>query len=315
MAIYRILTLDGGGIRGIFSARLLARLSAAVPGFLDTVDLFAGTSTGGILALGLAAGITPAELAELYRINGPNIFDDSWLDNLRDLGNLAGAQYDNRKLRRVLQRVFEQEHHVVMLDDLLPKKVLVPTFDLDDSDDPRRKAGKPRSWKPKFFHNYPGPDSDGQERIVDVAMRTSAAPTYFPAADGYIDGGVVVNNPAMSALAQAINDQTGGRSLADLRLFSLGTGYNPTFIAGRNLDWGFGQWARPLIGLMIDGVMGVADYQCRQLLGERQYHRLDCMLPTVIALDEYRKVGDLVRFADELDLGETIEWLQTSFAA
>ncbi len=312
MAVYRILALDGGGIRGIFAARILARLDQAVPGFLDHVDLFAGTSTGGIIALGLAAGIAPTELTGLYRDNGAKIFDDSWQDNLRDLGSLIGAQYDSRKLRLLLEQVFEQSHGKLRLDDLLPRKVLIPAFDLDDGDDSKRKSGKPRSWKPKFFHNYPGPESDGDQKIVDVALRTSAAPTYFPASDGYIDGGVVVNNPSVAAIAQAINDQTGQRNLADLRMLSVGTGFNPNYIAGRKLDWGFGQWARPLISLMIDGSMGLSDYQCRQLLGE-QYHRINGMLPIVIGLDDYRKVDNLLRYADKENLDETIAWLQIHF--
>ena len=75
--------------------------------------------------------------------------------------------------------------------------VLIPSFQLDNQ---APHAGQ-RQWKPKFFHNYPGPDSDGAELVVDVAMRTSAAPIYFPTYQSYIDGGVVANDPSMAALA------------------------------------------------------------------------------------------------------------------
>jgi patatin-like phospholipase/acyl hydrolase len=307
MAAYHILSLDGGGIRGLFTARLLARLDQQAPGFLQRVDLIAGTSTGGILALGLAAGVAPQELVQLYYDKGPLIFDDSWLDNLKDLGGVSGAQYDNQNLKQVLSEIFQQRG-VTTLDDL-PKRVLIPTFDLDDGQDPGRKPGKLRSWKPKFFHNYPGPESDGHEHIVDVAMRTSAAPTYFPSYGHYIDGGVVANNPSMAALAQAINDKTGRQNLADVRLLSLGTGMNPTYIAGADHDWGYAQWARPLIGLMLDGMMGVAEYECFQILDSR-YHRLNCMLEQVIPLDGYQKVDELIRYADELDTADTVAWIQ-----
>ncbi len=308
MPPYRILSLDGGGIRGVLTARLLARLDEALPGFLPQVDLLAGTSTGGILALGLAAGLGPEALVSLYRDHGAAIFDDSRFDNLKDLGSLAGAQYDNRQLRRILTRVFEEERQVVRLEDLRTR-VLIPSFDLDDRDDPRRPSDKPRTWKPKLFHNYPGADSDGQERLVDVALRASAAPTYFPTYEGYIDGGVVPNNPAMAALAQALHSDTGNQRLADLRLLSLGTGANPTYIAGKALDWGYAQWAQPLVELMIDGTMGVADYQCRQIRGAH-YHRLSRFLEAAIPLDAYDKAESLLRQADQMDIANTVAWLR-----
>src|SRR5258706_7651547 len=103
---YRILAIDGGGIRGVLAATLLERLEAAVPGFLAGVRLFAGTSSGGMLALGLASARTPADLGRLFVENGARIFDDSWLDDLRDLGGLSGADYDNNGLKKLLQRTF-----------------------------------------------------------------------------------------------------------------------------------------------------------------------------------------------------------------
>lgn len=307
MAPYCVLSLDGGGIRGIYSARILERLERAVPGFLAHMQLLAGTSTGGILALGLAAGLSPAALVELYRTNGAQIFDDSWLDNLKDMGGVSGAQYDNGNLKRLLTETFAAQH-VVTLDDL-KRRVLVPAFDLDDSEDPRRKADKPRTWKPKFFHNFAGPDSDGAELIVDVAMRTSAAPTYFPSYGRYIDGGVIANDPSVAALTQALNEETGGQNLRDVRLLSVGTGINPVFIAGANHDWGYAQWAKPIIGLMMDGVMGVAAYECYQLLGQR-YLRINTVLDRVIPLDDYHQTDALLAAADAVNLTEAIDWLQ-----
>jgi patatin-like phospholipase/acyl hydrolase len=310
MAAYHILSLDGGGIRGIFSARVLERLEQAVPGFLGELNLLAGTSTGGIIALGLAAGMTPAQLVRLYREEGAEIFDDSWLDNLRDMGNLSGAKYDNSNLKEVLTREFAAQA-VSTLDDLA-RRVLIPSFDLDDGQDTRRKLNKPRTWKPKFFHNYPGPDSDGAELVVDVAMRTSAAPTYFPSYGRFIDGGVVANDPSVAALAQALNDPTGGQELRSVRLLSIGTGINPTYIDGVDHDWGYAQWAKPIIGLMMDGVMGVAAYECTQLLGDR-YHRVNCVLDQPIPLDAYAKVDSLIGYADALDLTDAVAWIQRYF--
>lgn len=82
MATYRIVSFDGGGIRGLLTTTVLERLDAAVPGWLDRAQLLAGNSTGGIIALGLASGLSAASLSRLYYDKGPVIFDDSWVDNL-----------------------------------------------------------------------------------------------------------------------------------------------------------------------------------------------------------------------------------------
>ena len=92
MSPFRIVSLDGGGIRGVLTAALLERLDIEQPGFLAQVDLYAGTSTGGILALALASGLTPTEARNLYERLGAKVFKDSFWDNLKDLGQVAGAQ-------------------------------------------------------------------------------------------------------------------------------------------------------------------------------------------------------------------------------
>jgi hypothetical protein len=276
-----------------------------VPGFLDRVSLFAGTSTGGILALGLAAGLPPTELARLYVENAREIFDDSWLDDLRDAGGLTGADYDNVRLARVLARVFGERR----LSDL-PRRVLVSAFDLDNQDpDPRQ-----RCWKPKFFHNLPGPDSDGDERVVDVALRSSAAPTTFPSYQGYLDGGVVANNPSLAALAQALDRRRPAAQrarLSEVALLSLGTGTSLRYIPGQSLDWGAAQWVKPLIHIMLEGSAGLADFQCRQLLGPR-YHRLAPVFGSghVIDDDAVNRIPELVALAREEDLSATVRWLK-----
>ena len=225
MTTFRILSLDGGGIRGIYSMALLDRIVQEVPRLMDSIHMYAGTSTGGIIALGLADGYTPAEGVDLYRRFGAEVFRDDRFDDLLDLGKLIGADYSTRPLKRVLKETY----HSDTLDDLRHKGhfVLIPAFDLDAV-----KNGV-RSWKPKFFHNFPGEDSDGGELIVDVALRTSAAPSYFPSYQGYIDGGVVVNNPCMAALAQAMNEN---HVQGEIRILSLGTGRTPQYIRGKNLD-------------------------------------------------------------------------------
>ena len=170
MPTYRILSFDGGGIRGLLSLILLQRLENELPGWLDKTDLLAGTSTGGIIALGLAHGMTVAELRRLYEERGKLVFDDSWWDDLCDLGKTRGADYKTKNLETEVRRLLGN----AKLKDL-GKRVLIPAFDLDNE-----KPGE-RCWAPKFFNNFPGEDSDGDQLAYKVALYTSAAPTYWPA--------------------------------------------------------------------------------------------------------------------------------------
>jgi patatin-like phospholipase/acyl hydrolase len=305
MSLYHILTLDGGGIRGVLTASLLERIEAEHPGFLAKIDLFAGTSTGGILALGLASGMTPTQARELYENMGASVFQRSLWREIRDLDKLIGPDYPNEPLKADLTNHFGD----MTLGDL-PKKVLVSSFDLDNqSIDP----AKPRSWKPKFFQNFSGPGSDAAEKVVDVALRTSAAPTFFPIYQGFVDGGVVANNPSMCALAQALNPATGGQNLKDIRLLSVGTGNNPAFLNPSTDEWGLVQWAPHLITLMLDGSGGLADYQCAQVLG-RHYFRLNSLLPMEISLDRVDQIPLMKQIVAQQDLSAVFAWVNTNFA-
>lgn len=304
MTTYRILSLDGGGIRGLVTAILLERLDVAVPGWRDSVDLIAGTSTGGILALGLANGLAPTQLRALYEQKGAQIFDDSWLDDLMDVGKVIGADYDNKNLSAELQRVFGTKRL-----KQLSRRVTIPAFDLDNED----KDPSERSWKPKIFHNFPGKDSDGDELIYKVALYTAAAPTYFPSVDGYIDGGVFANNPSMCALAQTQDTRAIPKppALADIRLLSLGTGTSLTYIKGKEHDWGLGQWAKPLINILMDGVSGIAHYQCKQLLDSGYQRLAPVFAPGVnYPLDDVRHLAEMAAFAEAVPLAETAGWLK-----
>ena len=303
MATYRILSIDGGGVRGLLVAVLLEQLDERVPGWRDKIDLVAGTSTGGIIALGLAKGLEPSDLRELYYDRSPEIFGSPWYE-LREGLPLFRAKYSNRRLREELTRVLGD----TLLRDL-NKKVLIASFDLDDEAN--------GSWKPKFFHNFSGSDTDEDRRAVDVALYTSAAPTYFPAAGGYIDGGVVANNPSMAALAQTQDERAivNPPALDDVALLSVGTGFVPRKITGLDNDWGYTQWVRPLLRVMFDGLAGVPDYQCSQLLGEN-YHRLDYAFQNEIELDDWTARDDLVRIGEvemEEALEHTAKWLSSSW--
>lgn len=233
--------------------------------WLDKVDLVAGTSTGGILALAIAKGIDLSLVRELYEQKGGKVFDNSFLDDVLDLGTIIGAEYSNKKLTAELKRVLGATTTLGQLK----RRVLVTAFDLDNKDPNPAE----RNWKPKIFHNVPvkrWDDNDAGILAYKAALYTAAAPTYFPAVDGYVDGGVYSNNPSMCALAQTQDSRNRFcPDLKDVVLLSLGTGTSLTYIKGENLNWGYAQWVKPLITLMMDGVNGIAYYQCKQLLGDR----------------------------------------------
>jgi patatin-like phospholipase/acyl hydrolase len=299
MTRYSILSLDGGGIRGIIQAIILERLEHLHPGFISRIDLFAGTSTGGLVALGLAYGLTPTQLIELYEQLGPVVFSDTVIDDVRDLGTLVGADYQIGPLKDVLDNRFGG----IKLGQL-ERKVLISAFDLDNEDPQKAR----RTWKAKFFHNFAGSDSDEDELVVDVGIRTCVAPTYFPIYQGYIDGGVVATNPSVCALAQALHPETGGRKMKDIALFSISTGHNPRYITSQDGDWGLLQWAPHIVNLTLEGGAGLADYQCRQFLGEK-YHRLNVMLPEPIGMDRVDRISELKRIARQNDIRTASTWL------
>jgi patatin-like phospholipase/acyl hydrolase len=292
----------------VIATILLQRLSAETPleGWLDRIDLLAGTSTGALIAMALAKPLDLQVIRDVYENRGKDIFNDSWLDNLTDLGKTIGADYDSDGLKRELKRIFGDE----TLGDLA-KRVMVTSFDLDnESADPQQ-----RTWKPKIFHNFPGDDSDAAEPIWKVGLYTSAAPTFFPSVDGYIDGGVFANNPAICALAQSQDDRIANHpALDDVLLLSLGTGTPLSYITGKSLDWGYAQWVKPLINLMMDGVAGIADFQCRQLLEGSYHRRAPVFAPgTNFALDDVKRVPEMVDFANAVELDPTLEWLEKNW--
>jgi patatin-like phospholipase/acyl hydrolase len=302
----RILSFDGGGIRGVLTCAMLRKLDRLVPGFLENVDLFAGTSTGGIVALALATGNhTPDNLVDLYRDNAKTIFDDA----LRpDPLPLTRAKFGNGNLLRVLEREFGGSK----LREL-KHRVLIASFDLDNG-----QRGAERRWKAKFFHNYPGADSDGDRLVRDVAMATSMVPVYFPSYQGYVDGAVVANNPSVAALAQALASEGDHddpcNDLGRIRLLSLGTGDNLEYISGARKDWGILDWGQRIIPAMVGGVAGVADYQCRQLLGERRYRRFNVTLGQNIPMDDTSQVPRLIRYGDNVEVSQVdLEWIKDNF--
>lgn len=200
---FRILSIDGGGIRGIFPAAVLAGLEEHLGGTHSIAayfDLITGTSTGGILALGLAAGLPAASLRDLYVERGCEIFPQA----SRGFAGWARGRWDRR--RRLFRYKYDREALRRVLEELLTTKTLghstsrlcIPSFD--------GRYGDVYIFKTP---HHPDFRDDAKETMCKVALSTGAAPTYFqPLADGgytFVDGGLYSNNPIMVGLVDALS--------------------------------------------------------------------------------------------------------------
>ena len=260
----RVLSIDGGGIRGIVPATVLAALEERTGRpVCELFDLIGGTSTGGILALALtrpgADGPrwTAAEIVDLYVQEGPRIFSRSLGKRITSVEGLLDERYSNAPLREVLERYLGE----ATVDQALTG-VFVTAYDL-------------QARKPKFFKSW---REDAGVLMSVAAEATAAAPTYFePVAVGdaaLIDGGVFAGNPAMCAYAEAVRLRPG----AQTTLVSLGTGSQTRPIPlTQARGWGVLEWARPIIDVVFDGSSDAVDYQLEHVLGDR-YIRLQTRL-------------------------------------
>jgi patatin-like phospholipase/acyl hydrolase len=261
----RILAIDGGGIRGIIPALVLAELErlAGRPTF-ELFDLIAGTSTGGILACALCAPepLPAAELVGLYEDRGPEIFDRSIWQRIRSAEGLLDEKYDADALDRVLHDFLSDKRLSEARPDLI-----VPAYDT-------------AAPGPYFFKTRDARDDAALDFPLSVVARaTSAAPTYFePLESGprsLVDGGVFAVNPAMCAYAEVLRHHRGAEPV----LLSLGTGEHTRKRRFDEVkDWGLAGWARPIRDVVFDGVSDAVDYQLRYVLGERRYRRLQVEL-------------------------------------
>ena len=299
---FNTLSLDGGGVRGVLEAVFLERIQSGYPDFVRNLDLIVGVSTGGIQALALAANKQSPVIKEPYEKAARYIFADSFLGDFRELWKQAEANYSNKNLRKLLESQFGS----MRLQDL-DKRVAIITFDLDNE---ARSAAKNRTWEPKIFHNCSGYKSDGNELVVDVALRAVAMPTFFPTYQGYCDGGMVANNPAMMALANALDHRVGDSKLNQIKLLSLGAGKAGHFVKGNNHDWGAAQWASKMLYIALEGSIELVNFEAKTLLGER-FHRVDPVLREVVSPDNWKKIPELIDLAKEYNLEPTLKWLKT----
>jgi len=209
---FQVLAIDGGGLRGVFPAGILARLEEAYRiRVADCFDLIVGTSTGGIIALGMGKGLGPAEIEEFYLERGPRIFAGA--DSvLRSLAQITESKYDNAPLQRELQECFG----TTPLGES-QKRLVITSYDMENDDVRLIKT----AHHPRLRNDYKLP-------MWQVALATSAAPTYFSACKAIknarlVDGGLWANNPTMVGLTEAVSLLQ--IPLADLRILSIGTSW------------------------------------------------------------------------------------------
>lgn len=270
----KVLSIDGGGIRGLIPALVLAEIERRTGRpTADLFDLVAGTSTGGILACGLTrpgpGGSPPhsaEELAELYRSEGPKIFDRSLRKKITSVGGLVDERYDDRALNAALATYLGDARLKDAVTD-----VLVTAYDFE-----ARFAFLFRSSRARTDDAY-------DFSMADVARATAAAPTYFEPVEvtdaagartyPLIDGGVYAVNPAMCAYAEVVG------SGADISVIAaLGTGAQTKPYAFDDVKgWGRLEWAQPVLDMVFDGVADTVDFEAATLSRGR-YRRLQADL-------------------------------------
>jgi predicted acylesterase/phospholipase RssA len=295
---YRVLALDGGGIRGLIPARVLESIEQHTgQPVSEMFDLIAGTSTGGILALGLSKpnaqgkpAFTAADMRYLYVNEGARIFPHSIFQEVKTLHALADARYPAAPLEGILAQRFG----ATMLSQALTE-IVIPSYDLT-------LPG------PYFFkREYAISEAKWDVPMALAARATSAAPTYFDPAvlrssDGHedhalVDGGTFANNPTLAGYVDALrlkSDET-----PRIVVVSIGTGLPPQTPGSGPIpvspqdagDFGLVKWARPILEVVLDGVPKTVQYQMLALRDANSqalgYYRLQSSLPTAShALDD-----------------------------
>jgi predicted acylesterase/phospholipase RssA len=277
----RILSIDGGGIRGILPAMVLADLERRTNRpIIDLFDLIVGTSTGGLVALALSCPNdegkprhTARDIVRLYDVEGKRVFSRSVWHKIRSVGALAEGKYPAAGIEGVLQDYFGD----AKLKDALAD-VVIPAYEIE-----RRIPFffKTANARMKSYYDYP---------MKTVIRAATAAPTYFEPMqvqiDGpndyyaLVDGALFAYNPGMCAYIEALKRHSGFESVI---MVSLGTGKLTRRLPYNEVkDWGAARWAQPAFALMCDGLCDVVDHQLQELLPEaengRQYYRFQARL-------------------------------------
>jgi len=280
---------DGGGVRGVITLEIIQAIEKYGQFSLsDQCAGFGGTSTGAIIAIGLALGIPASELSQYYQHLSSEVFAHGH-------PHLFHAQYDPHRFKEALLQLFHDKKISpdICLKDL-PKKVVLPVLCLKDPENNR--------WEIKLLENFS--EEGGQVKVTDAVVEVTSAPTFFPSSNGYIDAGVVVNNPSLATLAHAHQYYLMYDENINIDLLSIGTGFFEKYIEG-NEDWGSVQWmtpvalyhtagAEPLINMMVD----VSNYWITKLcykLFPNSFHRINMKLSKNFTLDQVSAIPEMIQ--------------------
>ena len=317
---FRVLSLDGGGIRGAFGAAVLAELEARIGGPLtERFDLIAGSSTGAILGCAMAAGIPAADLVTFYRENGGAIFHPrppfqprGWLRLFfpaaaaimrRRTGSNFADFFRARYCPHMLEASLRAGLGHMTMAELSQCRVVVPSVNLS--------AGRIHIFRTPHLCRTGG-HYDSRFEVVDVLRAATAAPTYFPHmvmpdGDSYCDGGLWAISPAVLAITEAMMIMQGCREgdcppMADLsriRILSIGTGQSSYSLSPPGGDAGLIYWSSRVADVMsVSQVQGVRPpTDC--LLGERQ-ETINFELPDASwRLDRVDLIEDLIELGQQ----------------
>ncbi len=253
----RVLVIDGGGIKGVVPASFLAHVEESLTERIaNFFDLIVGTSTGGIIALALGLGLSARETLAFYEQHGPKIFYGN--ARIKAFRGWFRAKYDPQPLRAALEDVFGRR----TLGEST-KRLVIPSLNID--------TGEVHIWKTS---HHPRFQKDYRSSVVDVALSTAAAPTYFPThrvASGtpLIDGGMWANNPIAVALVEAVGILKWPPD--GLRVLSLGC-----TTAALSVDWGkrhslgkFG-WVEKIAAVFMAGQSSGAMGMAQHLVADRR---------------------------------------------
>lgn len=294
----KILCLDGGGIRGVLQAVILLEIERRTgKRIADLFEMVAGTSIGGIIALGLVKPdpMSGPDLVDLFVKRGHEIFDRSCWDNIQSMGGLNDEKYPSENIEGILREYFG---HADLKSAKIP--ALVTAYETVT-----REPFFFKSWEAERFpeKNFP---------MWKVARSTSAAPTYFEpyhlrhGSRDYclVDGGLFANNPTMCAFSDAL--RLWGKE--PVCVVSIGTGdFRKPLPYDQIRDWGAVSWIKPLIDIMMGGVSRSTAYQARQILNSsgpnNRYFRFQIALPEENrGMDDASEenIQDIIALADVL---------------
>ncbi|WP_122847315.1 CBASS cGAMP-activated phospholipase [Pseudomonas viridiflava] len=286
---FRILALDGGGLRGTFTAAVLAKWDDMLKagggnGIISHFDLVAGTSTGAILAIGLALGLNPSEILAFYEEKGPNIFPKD-----RKLRHWLKSKHESATLRQLLTEVYGEK--TLAADSLC--RLVIPTV--------RAKQGQAEAIVTPH-----SPDRTAYRDIsaVDAALASSAAPTFFDestwegpiALETFLDGGVWANNPILPALAEAVRYLK--IPLDRIDVLSIGTLSSESDFTDQ-LGKGKAGWAPHSVDLFFAAQEHGALALAESFLGPTRHLRVNQQTPVEIKLDDVEAIQEMAARGNE----------------